>query len=170
MSFEIEGSILKHYKGEDETVIIPGGVNTIDVRAFYGNRHVKKVVIPDSVTEIKPEAFNNCSNLETVVFSKNLQIIGSRAFLGCESLCRIELPEELEKVGYLAFEECYSLQYAWVNGEKFHLRSVDAPKSAKLVLDALLESKRLVHEYYESGAMDEFEYIDYQIAGDGYSV
>lgn len=170
MDFEIKDNILKKYRGEDETVTIPDGVIQIDVWSFYGNQNVKKVVMPDSVTEIKAEAFRDCSALETVVFSKNTRRIRDRAFWHCHSLSHIELPESMEAVGYLAFEECYSLAYAWVNGAKYHLKAANAPKSVELVLESLLESKRLVEKYYESGEMDEFEYIDYQIAGDGYSI
>ena len=49
---------------------------------------------------------------------------------------------------------------------KCHLKS-KAP--VQLVYDCLEEIRAKIRRDYENGLMDEFEYIDYYIAGDGYS-
>ena len=43
------------------------------------------------------------------------------------------------------------------------------PKPVQLVFDSLEEIRDKIRYDYENGLMDEFEYVDYQIAGDGYS-
>lgn len=151
-------------------VALPESVTSIGDSAFSNCKSLKRFVVPDSVKELGSEAFKKCYHLESAVIGAGVAELKSDLFCGCESLEHLELPEGLEKVGGMAFEECYSLQYACVGGEKYHLRDRNAPKPVGLVLESLLQSKRRIHDYYNSGAMDEFEYIDYRIAGDGYSV
>ena len=43
------------------------------------------------------------------------------------------------------------------------------PLPVRLVYDCLEEIRDKIRRDYENGLMDEFEYVDYNIAGDGYS-
>lgn len=192
MNMIIEDGILKKCQGDEETVIVPDGVKEIGEFAFAGLKNTKNIIVPEGVTKIGDYAFN-CSRVESVVLLDSLTELGSEAFYDCSSLgslvlgngikeikgrtffrCRLldhlELPEGLEKVAYLAFDECYSLSRAWVYGKEYRLRDREAPQPVKLVKEAIMDSKQKVKDYYDSGAMDYFEYIDYQIAGDGYSI
>ena len=81
----------------------------------------------------------------------------------------LELPPGLQGVGSDAFEKCYSLKRVWVNGIEYHLRDSSAPRPVKLVFDNLEFIRDRIRSDYEDGLMDEFEYTDYNIAGDGYS-
>ena len=196
MKMIIENDVLKECESTDEIIVIPDGIRKIANIAFhtynwdcrdvkqiiipdsveeigwgaFSGLHLKSMVIPDSVKILGEEAFKDCARLESVVIGKGITELQSELFKSCYKLEHLEIPEGLEYVYTSAFEECYALRYAWLNGVKYHLRDKEAPKPVRLVGEALLSCKQRVIDYYESGAMDEFEYIDYQIAGDGYSI
>lgn len=96
--------------GNEEVVIIPGGIKTIESRAFSDNGAVKTVVIPDGVEKIESYAFYMCRALQVVVFPKTLQEIGEYAFAGCSGITKIELNEGLRHIGDSAFQGCVSLK------------------------------------------------------------
>ena len=169
MDFEIENGILKKYHGDEETITIPDSVCKIGNRAF-SYCQLKSIVVPDRITELGSEVFYECGNLQSVTLGRNITKLGDYSFLRCQALEHLELPEGLEEVAPSAFLECYSLSKAWVNGIEYRLTDSNAPKPVKLVLDSIMYGKQKVEDYYNSGAMDEFEYIDYCIAGDGYSI
>ena len=193
MAFEIEDGVLNDFDSgnEEESVVIPDGIRVIGSGAFRYCGNVKSVVIPDSVEEIcdgafkacgirsivipdsvkkiESDAFTECSDLKSVVVGRGVSRLESCTFRSCQILEHLELPPGLEKVGYDCFEECYTLKYAWVDGVKYRIRDSSAPKPVQLVYDSIEASRIKIVRYYESGMMDEFEYIDYCIAGDGYS-
>ena len=192
-SFVIIEDVLMEYVKEspDEIIVIPPWVREIDGLAFRDCRNAKRIlipdsvqkigfsafhnagfvsiVIPDSVTELRSEAFSDCSNLRSVVIGKGITELEYRTFESCQRLDHLELPATLKRVGSYAFERCYPLKTVWVDGREYSLRDPEAPKPVKLVLDCLEEITDRIKSDYENGLMDEFEYVDYNIAGDGYS-
>lgn len=65
--FVISGGVLKEYKGNDATVVIPDTVNTISREAFATSYSCKKIIIPASVTKIEKDRwgyYGFSSNLE----------------------------------------------------------------------------------------------------------
>lgn len=192
MPFKIEGNTLVNYDfyNQEETAVVPEGIEVIDRSAFYVCSKVKRVIlpstlkeiragafresgiesvaVPDGVTALGSEVFAECGNLTAVSIGKGVERLGDYAFRGCQSLERLELPEGLEKIGYNAFEECYSLKTVWVNGAEYRIRDAKAPGPVRLVYQSLEETRKRIRAYYESGCMDEFEYVDYCIGGDGY--
>ena len=191
-SFVIKEDVLKEYANEDpgeiivippwireigglafrkckaKRILIPDSVRKIGYSAFH-NASIVSIVIPDSVTELRSEAFADCSNLKSVVIGKGITELKERTFRICQRLERLELPEGLEKIGHRAFEECYSLKTVWVGGKEYRIRDPHAPVPVRLVYDCLEEIRDKIRRDYENGLMDEFEYIDYGISGDGYS-
>lgn len=192
MQFKIEGTTLLAYDEDHQEpkVVIPDGVTVIAHSVFAGCNEVKEIIIPDSVQKIEFSAFRN-SGLTSIVIPDSVTELGSGAFsecwrlthavIGrgitrlkdctfetCQYLEHLELPEGLEHIDYHALVECYSLKTIWVNGREYRIRDPEAPKPVRLVFEHLEEIRDDIRAYYESGAMDEFEYIDYQIAGDGY--
>jgi len=193
MPFQLDDNILVNYdyNCQEETVVIPEGVEVIGRSAFYVCSKVRQIIIPPTVKEIRScafkesgiesiiipdcvsdlgqEAFEDCQRLKSVILGNGISRIESYTFRRCQSLEHLELPEMLEKAGYDAFEECYTLKTAWVNGAEYRIRDLKAPKAVKLVYESLEATRRRFRAYAESGAMDEFEYTDYCIAGDGYT-
>lgn len=107
-AFTIENGVLVRYLGEEEAATIPGGVTTIDRRAFLGKQALVAVTIPESVTEIENFAFAGCNALTALTLPKALARLGKEAFRGC-ALTAIHIPAALTEIGEAAFAECAAL-------------------------------------------------------------
>ncbi len=88
------------------TVIIPDGITSIGISAFYWCPGIKAVIMPNSVTVIKDGAFSWCDGMQSVVFSNNLTTIEEFAFSYCFSLSSIDLPNTVTSIGNSAFRNC----------------------------------------------------------------
>lgn len=130
--FDIEGTRLKKYKGEDSICIVPDGITHVDSYAFNNEKiieiklpesvvwisgdafrceNLRTINIPDNVTEIGGSAFYGCKNLEMISLSKNLKEIPSFCFAKCENLKQINIPASVQKIKNYAFAECESLTH-----------------------------------------------------------
>ena len=78
-----------------EEIVIPHGVEIIEMEAFY-NSAFKKVVLPDTLTEIGIAAFMYCSNLTEISFPASIKLIDSMAFYRCPKLPTLYIPEDTE--------------------------------------------------------------------------
>ena len=133
---------------KDETVnevIIPNGVTTIRVCAFYGCTSLTSVTIPDSVTTIGEYAFSDCTslkyneyhnayylgndnnpyvvlvkakskNITSCEINENCKFIHSKAFFKCTSLTNITIPNSVITIGEHAFSKCSSLTIVYYLG------------------------------------------------------
>lgn len=191
-SFKIKDDILMEYDAADERelvvippwirvigsnafsrskcrhIFIPNSVQEIQYSAFYDSC-IDSIVIPDSVTELGSSAFAQCDLLKSAVIGKGVTRIGDRAFHYCHHMDHLELPSGLKSVGSNAFEKCYSLKKIWVGSWQYRLSDPTAPLPVRLVYDDLERIRDRIRSDYENGLMDEFEYTDYNIGGDGYS-
>lgn len=94
-TFVVDGTLLKSYNGNDESLRLPGFIFGVGNKAFAGNESVKKVSL-----------------------SSNVIAVGEYAFDGCSSLEEIDLPYELKAIGKLAFNGCVKLKSILFNGTK----------------------------------------------------
>ncbi len=108
--FEIYGSILARYHGQERSVIVPEGITCIEQSAFYSCNELEEVFLPKSLVRIERSAFAECHNLRSVVIQPGLDTIGDTAFENCQKLTDIELPLSLQYIGRMAFAKCISLQ------------------------------------------------------------
>lgn len=108
--FEMDGTTLVKYYGNEEEVVIPEGVTRIRWGTFSHNNSLRKVTMPSSLVDIDELAFPNCSALSEIVFSSGLEWIGSWAFSSCEFLKKVHLPDSLRFICPNAFSYCYSLE------------------------------------------------------------
>lgn len=95
-----------------QKVIIPYGVTSIGVNAFYDCSYLERIVIPETVTNIGGYAFYNCSSLERIVIPENVTNIGEYAFYNCSYLESVVIPDNVKTVGDYAFGECSWLKSA----------------------------------------------------------
>ena len=95
---------------EVSEIIIPYGVTSIGVNAFYNCSSLESISIPETVTSIGAYAFYNCYYLGNIVIPEKVTDIGEYAFYGCVSLESIVIPDNVKTVGDYAFGEC-----TWLN-------------------------------------------------------
>ena len=111
--FEMNGSVLRSYKGKGDTCVIPSdvteigpeafrecvltsvtvpsNVKKIDKMAFYGSKKLERVIIEDGVAYIGVSAFASCPRLSSVVIPASVTDICSGVFSGCTSLSSLEI-------------------------------------------------------------------------------
>ncbi len=80
------------YNKQDISYVIPDGVKSIGISAFFKNNILKTVTLSDSVTSIGIGTFSSCTALQTIILSDNLGSIGNYAFDGCEALTSVLVP------------------------------------------------------------------------------
>ena len=66
-------------------------------------------IIPDGVTSIGMDAFYNCSGLTSITFPNNVEIIGEKAFGWCSGLTSIDIPKSVRRIDKEAFFACSGL-------------------------------------------------------------
>lgn len=103
------------------SLTIPGSVTSIGDGAFAQCSALKSLVVPDSVTTIAPFAFYSCTSLTNVSLPSTVTTLQNFAFGACSSLSSLVLPANLATVGPLALSGCANL------GE------ITVPKSVKTI-------------------------------------
>ena len=99
--------MLSDYRGDEESIIVPGEVNAksvtvIESNTFANHAELRSVILPDSLIEIKSNAFINCDNITNVQFGNSLEIIGNGAFSSTK-IESINFPESIKEIGDVAF-------------------------------------------------------------------
>ena len=82
----------RDFQGE---YIIPNGVTSIEIAAFYGCSGLTSVTIPNSVTSFRDEAFGGCTNLTSITnYATTPQTIDKWVFNNVDiSACTLYVPE-----------------------------------------------------------------------------
>ncbi len=115
--FEMDGTTLVKYTGNQADLTLPDSIVTIGKDAFSENLSLRNVVIPDSVRTIDYAAFENCANLQTVFIPESVRTLGSSAFSGCTSLYSVNIPRKVDKIGSGTFAGCTSLTSVPIDGD-----------------------------------------------------
>lgn len=84
--FDIKGTVLQGYIGNNTSVSVPAKVKTIGKKAFAANQKVKKVVINKGVSQVKSCAFKGCTKLKKVEIPASVKKIANNAFSGCKNV------------------------------------------------------------------------------------
>jgi len=108
--FIVENGKLVMCRGNEEHVIVPDSVTSIDEYAFHDCENLKSVTIPDSVTSIGKYAFLRCKSLESITISNSVTSIGIGVFKNCKSLKNITIPDSVAEIDEDAFWGCESLE------------------------------------------------------------
>ncbi len=89
--------------------IIPSGVISIGMNAFFDCSGLTSITIPDSVTSIGENVFRNCSGLTSITIGSGVTSIGISAFSYCSGLTSITIPDSVTSIEYSAFSDCSGL-------------------------------------------------------------
>ena len=85
-----------------ESITIHDGVTSIGDEAFM-NTDIKSIIIPGSIKKIGVRAFANTKNLEEVTISNGVKEIGDEAFTGAH-IGNLVIPDSVISVGRAAFK------------------------------------------------------------------
>lgn len=129
--FEIENGVLKKYRGNGGSVVIPSEAVEIGYAAFYDCKSVTSVIfhsgvrriadfsfsgcgltsvlVPEGITMLEESTFSGCENLKSVSLPKSLRVIGASAFSGCGSLIDVQMQNNVSTIESSAFNFCTSL-------------------------------------------------------------
>ncbi len=88
--WDVRNGVLRRYRGNAKTVVIPQNVIEIAANAFKGNSYAETVVFPTELTTVGKSAFESCVNLKQVIVNDKLNEIREKAFYGCDELDKID--------------------------------------------------------------------------------
>ncbi len=142
---------LGDYSNEIEEIIIPEGVEKIEVAAFRNFKKLKRVILPSTIKEISYGAFKGCISLENIKIPDGIISIGKEAFANCTSLKEISLPDVMVDISSGVFENCESLEkiilpagidLIWEDTFKGckNLKEVSLPKSIRSIGSSAFEN------------------------------
>lgn len=89
-----------------QRIVIPNGVESIGLDAFYNCDDLEEVVFPESLKVIGNSCFTSCDKLKILDFSEGLEAIGEHAFNNCDSIQNLEFPDSLSRIDKYAFASC----------------------------------------------------------------
>ncbi len=107
--FQLNGSMLVKYIGEETAVSVPDSVKEIGPNAFSGDADLYAVYLPEGLSKIDSGAFSNCPVLTVVDYPESLKEIDNFAFSNCDSLQDVTLGKNLTKLGYGVYAGCDAL-------------------------------------------------------------
>ena len=87
--------------------IIPNGVTSIGVYAFWLCTSLKEIIIPNSITSIDDEAFSWDTSLTSIIIPDSVTSIGAYVFHNCTSLKEVifkgKTLEEIKRMKWYPF-------------------------------------------------------------------
>ncbi len=98
------------------SVVIPEGVISIGVEAFYSCTGLTSLSFPSTLLTIGDLAFYNCAGVTSLSLGDSITTIGSSAFRNCKLLTSVELPDSLTSLGAYAFADCLGLLSVSLSG------------------------------------------------------
>ena len=90
-------------------IVLPAGLSSIELGAFYNCTSLTSVVLPDSLTTIELGAFFRCTSLTSIDIPDGVTTIGRSAFANCTSLSSVRLGAGVASIDKCAFQNCSSI-------------------------------------------------------------
>lgn len=159
-SFVTEGMSLTSYKGNDKTVLIPSGVETVGKKAFENNRTMEKVIFPGSLKRIGAYAFWGCDALTEISFGQGLTEVSDYAFTNCKGIKKVTIPSNISYIGIQAFADCVNLTDITIPASVEYIHETAFDGCSKLVIHCVEGSyaSRYAKDFYRRQA----EFAEYE--------
>jgi len=107
--FKVENGVLTRYNGDQETVVIPEGIEKIGDNSFWEQtENMTYVTIPNSVTCIGEYAFGR-NPIVSIEIPDSVTHIGAAAFGDCRELKFARIPDSIVEIGGGVFAGCTKL-------------------------------------------------------------
>jgi len=108
-SVKVLGESSFYHSDNLTSLILSGGLTTVENDALYFCQNLKTVYIPSSLTSIG-EGFLAFSKVEDVKIPEGVTELGNQFLDSCSALKTLELPASLTTPGWLFCEDCTALQ------------------------------------------------------------
>ncbi len=139
---------------ELEEVSFPATVQAIPYACFTSSLKLSKVNISYGVQEIESYAFNNCVSLTEITIPGSVKKINDMAFRACTGITQLTLEEGIQEIGREAFSSCKKLQKVTIPKSVKTLGYMVFSKHTTLVVTAGSEAhKYAVENGYEFEAV-----------------
>lgn len=125
-NFQIDGTVLMKYYGNDEVCVIPDSVTEIGSGAFEGNGYVKRIIFNDKLEKIDYNAFAEMPLLERVVLPDSVNFIGSSSFANCPNLTSFYMGKGVSEIGNCPFAGCNNLTDLQINDNNEYFTVIDS--------------------------------------------
>lgn len=168
------------------------GVTKIGPYAFYNLEGLENVEFSNDVVTIANNAFSNCANLESVVLGNSVATIGNYAFEGCNNLSSVKITAALKTLGDSAFvgnQTFNPADYSIIFNSNLTAFNTDPETNNGLVdlsyiesigdncfnnrtgFDSIKINNNIVwgEGDYSPFQRDDFQSIEYQTSGEGYT-
>lgn len=168
------------------------GVTKIGPYAFYNLEGLESVEFSNDVVTIANNAFSNCANLESVVLGNSVATIGNYAFEGCNNLSSVKITAALKTLGDSAFVGNQTFNpsgYSIIFNSNLTAFNTDPETNNGLVdlsyiesigdncfnsrtgFDSIKINNNIVwgEGDYSPFQRDDFQSIEYQTSGEGYT-
>ena len=107
--YEVRGSELIRYKGNQSNIEIPEGITKVGDEAFADCTTIVSVKFPSTIKEIGIMAFSGCVSLTDILIPYSVVTIHSCAFQKCTNLIHATLPRNAS-IGADIFRDCCKLE------------------------------------------------------------
>ena len=160
------------FAGESlEEYIIPEGIESIGLNAFYQLPALRTLTFPSSLKSVHQSAFYDCPNLEMVygdctsedhkgiVFGNKYQLL-----LAKKGVIEYEVPEGIQSIGYEAFSQSQELETIILPDTVKELGGYAfscCPKLKKVVLSSNLETVDRYNPFLRSYNLEEIYFRSY---------
>lgn len=91
-------------------LVIPNGITSIPLYAFYGCSSITSITMPNSLTSINANAFGRCMWITSITIPDNVYFISQYAFNNCNRLTSATIGNGVTRINDGLFRYCESLQ------------------------------------------------------------
>jgi hypothetical protein len=142
-----------------ESVIVPEGVEKIDMGAFSGCSNIKEITLPSTITLIDSSAFSKCTSLKTLYLPSiewwlklkqhysDLFINAENVYINGEKITEVVIPKGTSRIESFTFYGCE------------FITSIYIPKSMAYMSTNSIALCGELDIYYD-GTMEEWEELD----------
>lgn len=146
--YEIDGSKILKYTGEEKNIVIPNGITEIGDYAFSSNKNIVSIAFPNETKVIGRSAFEHCDNLTSVTFGAGLNQVQRGAFgYGSNKISLVIYTGSLEDWCKIDFQTPISRNYSLIINNQLinHLiiLKLSQPLESILFMDAIFCRKFL---------------------------
>lgn len=111
-----DGKTLEWFDGDAKKLVVPDGVQEIDLSWFSGEypENVQVLILPESCTNLPSNLCYGMKNLEVCYLGNGIETLPTGTFMRCYKLQYVHLPEHLTTISTQAFKFAQTLPALYI--------------------------------------------------------